>query len=146
MQSYLKSYFSLNFYYLFFFFNDTATTEIYTLSLHDALPMLPLPPAFSTYSTLPCTVRLLGSVPPDAVRLARDSPAGPTSNTETSFEPAFTANSRRPSSLRATAPCEPSPAPVPVPPVAIVPAAVSVPSALRLKTATALPATWFVSV
>src|SRR6267142_6695926 len=26
---------------LFFFFNDTATTEIYTLSLHDALPIRP---------------------------------------------------------------------------------------------------------
>ena len=26
-----------------FFFNDTATTEIYTLSLHDALPILNLP-------------------------------------------------------------------------------------------------------
>src|SRR2546423_12803427 len=26
--------------YTFFFFNDTATTEIYTLSLHDALPIL----------------------------------------------------------------------------------------------------------
>src|SRR2546430_3557164 len=25
--------------YLFFFFNDTATTEIYPLSLHDALPI-----------------------------------------------------------------------------------------------------------
>src|SRR5256886_8236461 len=25
--------------YTFFFFNDTATTEIYTLSLHDALPI-----------------------------------------------------------------------------------------------------------
>src|SRR2546430_3438716 len=25
--------------YFFFFFNDTATTEIYTLSLHDALPI-----------------------------------------------------------------------------------------------------------
>src|SRR2546430_7135852 len=30
-MSYLSSY--------FFFFNDTATTEIYTLSLHDALPI-----------------------------------------------------------------------------------------------------------
>src|SRR3989449_11732297 len=30
---YLTSFFS------FFFFNDTATTEIYTLSLHDALPI-----------------------------------------------------------------------------------------------------------
>src|SRR5690349_24144327 len=27
-------------YIFFFFFNDTATTEIYTLSLHDALPIL----------------------------------------------------------------------------------------------------------
>src|SRR2546430_8217406 len=27
--------------YIFFFFNDTATTEIYTLSLHDALPISP---------------------------------------------------------------------------------------------------------
>src|SRR3712207_7036936 len=27
----------------FFFFNDTATTEIYTLSLHDALPIWGLP-------------------------------------------------------------------------------------------------------
>src|SRR3712207_7905648 len=26
---------------IFFFFNDTATTEIYTLSLHDALPIYP---------------------------------------------------------------------------------------------------------
>src|SRR3712207_7929218 len=29
----------------FFFFNDTATTEIYTLSLHDALPILTRAPA-----------------------------------------------------------------------------------------------------
>ena len=28
---------------LFFFFNATATTEIYTLSLHDALPILAAP-------------------------------------------------------------------------------------------------------
>src|SRR5256885_5103902 len=30
---------------IFFFFNDTATTEIYTLSLHDALPISPSAPA-----------------------------------------------------------------------------------------------------
>src|SRR5438445_4485158 len=31
-------------FFFFFFFNDTATTEIYTLSLHDALPIsCPLP-------------------------------------------------------------------------------------------------------
>src|SRR5690242_20867433 len=28
---------------LLFFFNDSATTEIYTLSLHDALPIYPVP-------------------------------------------------------------------------------------------------------
>src|SRR2546429_7642468 len=27
-------------FFFFFFFNDTATTEIYTLSLHDALPIV----------------------------------------------------------------------------------------------------------
>src|SRR5437016_13713260 len=36
-------YFSISFFstylFIFFFFNDTATTEIYTLSLHDALPI-----------------------------------------------------------------------------------------------------------
>src|SRR6266571_8744518 len=46
--------------FLFFFFNDTATTEIYTLSLHDALPISPtaafawrgwwLPPCWSPRS------------------------------------------------------------------------------------------------
>src|SRR5438876_10790071 len=35
---YLNSIFLL-FFFFFFFFNDTATTEIYTLSLHDALPI-----------------------------------------------------------------------------------------------------------
>src|SRR2546426_8544056 len=36
-----SSYVSSGFFraYFFFFFNDTATTEIYTLSLHDALPI-----------------------------------------------------------------------------------------------------------
>src|SRR6266849_7577597 len=37
--------------YFFFFFNDTATTEIYTLSLHDALPILGM------RSTCDCTCR-----------------------------------------------------------------------------------------
>src|SRR5690606_41919221 len=32
------------FFLFFFFFNDTATTEIYTLSLHDALPILKFTP------------------------------------------------------------------------------------------------------
>src|SRR3712207_7081401 len=42
---------------MFFFFNDTATTEIYTLSLHDALPIWAIetapPPAVSVSS--PCS-------------------------------------------------------------------------------------------
>src|SRR5216684_9354757 len=37
LSLYPKSIFSLALF--FFFFNDTATTEIYTLSLHDALPI-----------------------------------------------------------------------------------------------------------
>src|SRR5438105_15949198 len=32
-------YVPLAYFQFFFFFNDTATTEIYTLSLHDALPI-----------------------------------------------------------------------------------------------------------
>src|SRR5437667_7426167 len=45
---FLLSYFSL------FFFNDTATTEIYTLSLHDALPIRlnrPSSPAIFSFSS-----------------------------------------------------------------------------------------------
>src|SRR5256885_13978334 len=34
--------------FIFFFFNDTATTEIYTLSLHDALPISLAVPAQET--------------------------------------------------------------------------------------------------
>src|SRR5256885_6795910 len=36
---FLKSSTFFPFFFFFFFFNDTATTEIYTLSLHDALPI-----------------------------------------------------------------------------------------------------------
>src|SRR5256885_6817790 len=35
----------------FFFFNDTATTEIYTLSLHDALPIYPVFILFTSGTT-----------------------------------------------------------------------------------------------
>src|SRR2546430_5846253 len=35
-------------FFCFFFFNDTATTEIYTLSLHDALPILSCARAFTS--------------------------------------------------------------------------------------------------
>src|SRR5437867_13427853 len=37
---FLHTYYVLRYSFIyFFFFNDTATTEIYTLSLHDALPI-----------------------------------------------------------------------------------------------------------
>src|SRR3712207_7939784 len=38
---------------LYFFFNDTATTEIYTLSLHDALPICRLRPRVPQRPRLP---------------------------------------------------------------------------------------------
>src|SRR2546427_1107611 len=37
--------------FLFFFFNDTATTEIYTLSLHDALPIFMPVGVWTVYGT-----------------------------------------------------------------------------------------------
>src|SRR2546422_5272634 len=37
--SFLSCLVALRLSFFFFFFNDTATTEIYTLSLHDALPI-----------------------------------------------------------------------------------------------------------
>src|SRR2546430_16129773 len=37
--SFFFFFFCCLFFSFFFFFNDTATTEIYTLSLHDALPI-----------------------------------------------------------------------------------------------------------
>src|SRR2546422_4969318 len=40
-----------------FFFNDTATTEIYTLSLHDALPICRAPPRNRTHSRPGCRDR-----------------------------------------------------------------------------------------
>src|SRR2546422_11120519 len=39
MHYYFFSLHSYSSFFFFFFFNDTATTEIYTLSLHDALPI-----------------------------------------------------------------------------------------------------------
>src|SRR5258707_3719031 len=47
----------------FFFFNDTATTEIYTLSLHDALPIFLLPAGRSRFSTSGRRRMLIGRFP-----------------------------------------------------------------------------------
>src|SRR2546430_11675198 len=43
--------------WMFFFFNDTATTEIYTLSLHDALPIC------ANSRIFPCSTRMVVSGP-----------------------------------------------------------------------------------
>src|ERR1017187_4311559 len=43
------------------FFNDTATTEIYTLSLHDALPIYPRPPTCAPNTTSSCSLRQLAA-------------------------------------------------------------------------------------
>src|SRR6266436_8909431 len=40
------------FFFFFFFFNDTATTEIYTLSLHDALPICPSADILAAFSSI----------------------------------------------------------------------------------------------
>src|SRR5206468_11851923 len=47
------SMFLLSFFFFFFFFNDTATTEIYTLSLHDALPIYPFASSNAKNSIVP---------------------------------------------------------------------------------------------
>src|SRR6266581_8842916 len=46
-------------FFFFFFFNDTATTEIYTLSLHDALPTWTRRPTRRCPSSMcaPCSIR-----------------------------------------------------------------------------------------
>ena len=55
---------------VFFFFNDTATTEIYTLSLHDALPIfrLPIDRVFTLkgFGTVVTGTALSGSLSADA--------------------------------------------------------------------------------
>src|SRR3712207_8842423 len=46
----------------YFFFNDTATTEIYTLSLHDALPICPNSSVSGLWSELVKSLCLSGSL------------------------------------------------------------------------------------
>src|SRR2546430_4770573 len=50
----------------FFFFNDTATTEIYTLSLHDALPIsIVLPERYQDAAPLPLALAAVALQPLD---------------------------------------------------------------------------------
>src|SRR2546427_8768958 len=46
----------------FFFFNDTATTEIYTLSLHDALPIFGAEPADARHADREVRLLVLGEL------------------------------------------------------------------------------------
>src|SRR5438034_8751837 len=55
---------------LLFFFNDTPTTHIYTLSLHDALPISPR--RSSTWSVSPCSASVARSA---LMRASRSSGA-----------------------------------------------------------------------
>src|SRR2546425_7864919 len=50
------------FFSLFFFFNDTATTEIYTLSLHDALPILFVIPTELVHDNGPRLATMVGGL------------------------------------------------------------------------------------
>src|SRR3712207_7281301 len=63
---------------MFFFFNDTATTEIYTLSLHDALPIWrrrAAPPGGPPAGPRPPRSRRRSARPPRRRRRRRGCPA-----------------------------------------------------------------------
>src|SRR5437879_8009498 len=61
------SYFSCSRFLSLFFFNDPATTAIYTLSLHDALPI----------STSPAKIRSSVCVPPRSANVSRSTTTQP---------------------------------------------------------------------
>src|SRR3989441_12406316 len=64
--------------FVFFFFNDTATTEIYTLSLHDALPIyMGFLISFAGNSTYPKTQNLRDvakALPLEKILIETDAP------------------------------------------------------------------------
>src|SRR6266498_23036 len=62
-----------------FFFNDTATTEIYTLSLHDALPIWAIPPSAHVPETITRTIR--------AFWINRVTPGGSASTSTAAYSP-----------------------------------------------------------
>src|SRR5256885_16900402 len=59
----------------FFFFNDTATTEIYTLSLHDALPIWLIPLLAAVRVGLPATTKFRRGTSPIKSRAAAPTTA-----------------------------------------------------------------------
>src|SRR3712207_9079112 len=62
----------------FFFFNDTATTEIYTLSLHDALPICSRRPGSRSRSSTPTRPSSSASGCPTATSTSPTSPGSAT--------------------------------------------------------------------
>src|SRR5438034_5590569 len=68
-------------FFFFFFFNDTATTEIYTLSLHDALPI------YACRRSYRCSFRSLelGEAPPHEIDPDRKSTRLNSSHTVISY-------------------------------------------------------------
>ena len=59
MSVFFFLFFFISFFFFFpffFFFNDTATTEIYTLSLHDALPISEYAQRQIVWSSCPFTI------------------------------------------------------------------------------------------
>src|SRR6478736_4428112 len=68
---------------IFFFFHDTATTEIYTLSLHDALPISPRSQLAAAVRPEWCGRR---QPPPRSVRRDRKSTRLNSSHSQTSYD------------------------------------------------------------
>src|SRR5256885_3666255 len=71
----------------FFFFNDTATTEIYTLSLHDALPISPVTRLYRLdgHNSRATTLRAQLRAPASCVEAAgRESPCPTEARTSSS--------------------------------------------------------------
>src|SRR5437588_9089359 len=68
-----------------FFFNDTATTEIYTLSLHDALPILAKRLSPGPFTTHPMTATVMSSTPAYSRRQDRKSTRLNSSHTVISY-------------------------------------------------------------
>src|SRR3712207_9596719 len=74
---------------IYFFFNDTATTEIYTLSLHDALPISParIRARLRGWATLRASISLLtmpGTIGQKVKKLSRAMTSTPRSEEHTS--------------------------------------------------------------
>src|SRR2546429_814736 len=70
--------------FFFFFFNDTATTEIYTLSLHDALPISAAQTQYTKATLDHCTGPSLGKATELSAEIGR--PPSSSSNDKRSEE------------------------------------------------------------